>query len=78
MFNPRKLEQKYAILIAFAVSVSIRDRECEEVYRKAFLRNGGREEEYKDAMMIARFVTGNRAFVNGIYILGSACRPSTG
>jgi len=76
--NPRKLEQKYAILIAFAVSVSIRDRECEEVYRKAFLRNGGREEEYKDAMMIARFITGNRAFVNGIDILRSTCRPSTG
>ncbi len=69
IMNPIKLEKRYVFLIAYAVSSSIHDFECEKVYLKQYLKNGGNFKELLDAVSIVRFISGNRAFVNGIEIL---------
>jgi len=67
--NPLKLEKKYAFLIAYAVSASIHSLECEKVYLTQYLKHGGTVKELLDTVAIIRFITGNRAFVNGLEIL---------
>ncbi len=69
IMNPLKLEKRYAFLIAYAVSSSIHDLECEKVYLNQYFKNGGNFKELLDAVSIVRFISGNRAFVNGIEIL---------
>lgn len=69
LLSTRKLEKKYAFLIAFSVSASIHDKECERVYLNQYIRNDGNLDEIEDAIKIVRFITGNRAFVNAIEIL---------
>jgi len=69
LLTPRKLDKKYVFLIAYSVSVSIHDRECENVYLNQFIKNNGSIEEVEDAINIVRFITGNRAFVNALEIL---------
>ncbi len=69
IMNPLKLEKKYAFLIAYAVSASIHDFECEKVYLSQYFKNGGTVKELLDAVSIVRFISGNRAFVNGLEIL---------
>ncbi len=69
IMNPLKLEKRYVFLIAYAVSSSIHDFECEKVYLNQYFKNGGNFKELLDAVSIVRFISGNRAFVNGIEIL---------
>ncbi|PYB69060.1 hypothetical protein DMB44_00425 [Thermoplasma sp. Kam2015] len=69
MLKPVKLSAKEIYAIAFAVSASIRDRECEKVYLDQFVKNGGNKAEAEDILTITRFLSGNRAFVNGLNVL---------
>ncbi len=69
MLTPIKLQNKDIFSIALAVSVSIKGRECQKVYLSQFLRNGGTREEAEDILTTVRFLSGNRAFVNGLEIL---------
>ncbi|MEM0073958.1 MAG: carboxymuconolactone decarboxylase family protein [Thermoplasmatales archaeon] len=69
MLKPVKLSTKEVYAVAFAVSASIRDRECEKVYLSQFIKNGGNREEAEDILATVRFLVGNRAFVNGLEIL---------
>jgi AhpD family alkylhydroperoxidase len=71
LMKPKALDRKYVFAIAYAVSVSIRDRECQKVYLTQFLNNGGTAAELEDIITVTRFITGNRAFVNGLDILRS-------
>lgn len=78
MLTPLKLQNKDVYAIALGVSVSIRDRECQKVYLKQFLKSGGNREEAEDILTTARFLSGNRAFVNGIKILDDLRNQRTG
>ncbi len=69
MLTPLRIQNKDVFAIAFGVSASIRDRECQSVFLKQFLRSGGTREEAVDILMTVRFLSGNRAFVNGMEIL---------
>ncbi|MGC8609384.1 MAG: carboxymuconolactone decarboxylase family protein, partial [Thermoplasmata archaeon] len=69
MLKPIKLTAKDVYAIAFAVSASIRDRECEKIYLNQFIKNGGNRDEAEDILTTVRFIVGNRAFVNGLEIL---------
>ncbi|MCL4447170.1 MAG: carboxymuconolactone decarboxylase family protein [Thermoplasmatales archaeon] len=69
MLTPLKIQTKDVYAIALGVSASIRDRECQKVYLNQFLRNGGSREEAEDVLTTVRFLSGNRAYVNGIEIL---------
>ncbi len=69
LLKPLKLENKYVYAIAYAVSVSIHDKDCQNVYINQFLNNGGTLDEIEDLISIVRFISGNRAFVNGLDIL---------
>jgi alkylhydroperoxidase/carboxymuconolactone decarboxylase family protein YurZ len=71
LLKPKALDKKYLFAIAFAVSVSIRDKECQKVYLDQFIKNGGNAAELEDIITVTRFLTGNRAFVNGLDILKS-------
>jgi alkylhydroperoxidase/carboxymuconolactone decarboxylase family protein YurZ len=71
LLSPKALDKKYVFAIAFAVSVSIHDRECQKVYLDQFIKNGGNAAELEDIIAVTRFLTGNRAFVNGLDILRS-------
>ncbi len=71
MLSPLKIQNKEVFAIAFGVSASIRDRECQKVYLKQFQRSGGTREEAEDILTTVRFLSGNRAFVNGMEILNS-------
>ncbi|MEM0134095.1 MAG: carboxymuconolactone decarboxylase family protein [Thermoplasmatales archaeon] len=71
MLTPLAIQNKDVYAIAFGVSASIRDRECQKVYLKQFFRNGGSREEAEDVLTTVRFLSGNRAFVNGMEILKS-------
>ncbi|MGC8562801.1 MAG: carboxymuconolactone decarboxylase family protein [Thermoplasmata archaeon] len=78
MLTPLKLQNKDVYAIALGVSASIRDRECQRVYLKQFIRNGGNREEAEDVLTTVRFLSGNRAFVNGIKILDELRNERTG
>ena len=67
--SPLKLEKKYVFLIAYSVSASIHDYECEKIYLTQYIKSGGTFQELLDAYSIFRFIIGNRAFVNGLEIL---------
>ncbi len=67
--SPLKLETRYVFLIAYAVSASIHDYECEKVYLTQYFKIGGTVLELLDTISIIRFISGNRAFVNGLEIL---------
>jgi alkylhydroperoxidase/carboxymuconolactone decarboxylase family protein YurZ len=67
--SPLKLEKRYVFLIAYAVSASIHDYECEKVYLTQYFKIGGAVPELLDTIAIIRFISGNRAFVNGLEIL---------
>jgi alkylhydroperoxidase/carboxymuconolactone decarboxylase family protein YurZ len=69
MLKPIKLLPKDVYAIAFAVSASIQDRDCQKVYLGQFVKNGGSREEAEDILTTTRFLVGNRAFVNGLEIL---------
>lgn len=69
LLNPVKLESKYVFAISYAVSISIHDHECQDVYLKQFIKKGGNSQEIEDILAITRFLVGNRAFVNAIDIL---------
>jgi alkylhydroperoxidase/carboxymuconolactone decarboxylase family protein YurZ len=69
MLKPIKLSPKDVYAIAFAVSASIQDRDCQKVYLGKFIKNGGSREETEDILTTTRFLVGNRAFVNGLEIL---------
>ncbi|MGC8662026.1 MAG: carboxymuconolactone decarboxylase family protein [Nitrososphaeria archaeon] len=69
LLTPAALGRKHVFAVAFAVSVSIHDKECQKVYLDQFIRNGGTKGELEDIIFTARFLTGNRAFVNGLDIL---------
>ncbi|MEM0140876.1 MAG: carboxymuconolactone decarboxylase family protein [Thermoplasmatales archaeon] len=69
MLKPIRLSNKEVYAVAFAVSASIRDRECEKVYLSQFVKNGGTKGEAEDILTTVRFLVGNRAFVNGLEIL---------
>ncbi|MGC8546292.1 MAG: carboxymuconolactone decarboxylase family protein [Thermoplasmata archaeon] len=69
LLNPVKLESKYVFAISYAVSTSIHDHECQDVYLKQFIKKGGNSHEIEDILAITRFLVGNRAFVNAIDIL---------
>ncbi|MFP3132563.1 MAG: carboxymuconolactone decarboxylase family protein [Nitrososphaeria archaeon] len=71
LLKPKALDKKYIFAIAYAVSVSIHDRECQKVYLDQFIKNGGNAAELEDIIAVTRFLTGNRAFVNGLEILRS-------
>jgi len=71
LLKPKALDKKYIFAIAYAVSVSIHDRECQKVYLDQFIKNGGNAAELEDIITVTRFLTGNRAFVNGLDILRS-------
>ncbi|MGC8620168.1 MAG: carboxymuconolactone decarboxylase family protein [Thermoplasmata archaeon] len=71
LLNSKKLEKKYVFIIAYAVSASIHDRECEKVYLNQIIKNNGSIDEIQEAINIVRFITGNRAFVNALDILRS-------
>ncbi|MGC8573245.1 MAG: hypothetical protein ACP5L0_04500, partial [Caldisphaera sp.] len=51
------------------VSISLRDKECVKTYLDMFVKYGGNLDEIIDILSIARFISGNRAFVNSIDIL---------
>ncbi|MGC8558830.1 MAG: carboxymuconolactone decarboxylase family protein, partial [Nitrososphaeria archaeon] len=63
LLRPKALDKKYIFAIAYAVSVSIHDRECQKVYLGQFIKNGGNADELEDVITVTRFLTGNRAFV---------------
>ena len=69
LLNPIKLEKKYVFAISYAVSISIHDYECQDVYLKQFIKNGGSSQEIEDILAITRFIVGNRAFVNALDLL---------
>ena len=69
MLNPLKIHNKDVYAIALGVSASIRDRECQKVYLNQFFKNGGNREEAEDVLTTVRFLSGNRAYVNGLEIL---------
>lgn len=69
LLNPIKLDIKYIFAISYAVSISIHDVECQDVYLKQFIKNGGNAQEIEDILAITRFIVGNRAFVNALDIL---------
>ncbi|KAA8921927.1 carboxymuconolactone decarboxylase family protein [Thermoplasma sp.] len=69
MLKPIRLTAKEMYAIAFAVSSSIRDRECERVYLGQFAKNGGTRSEAEDILATTRFLVGNRSFVNGLDVL---------
>jgi alkylhydroperoxidase/carboxymuconolactone decarboxylase family protein YurZ len=69
MLKPIKLSAKDVYAIAFAVSASIQDRDCQKVYLGQFIKSGGNREEAEDILTTTRFLVGNRAFVNGLEIL---------
>jgi len=69
LLNPIKLEKKYVFAISYAVSISIHDYECQDVYLKQFIKNGGSSQEIEDVLAISRFIVGNRAFVNALDLL---------
>lgn len=69
MLTPLRIKNKDIYAIALGVSSSLRDRECQKVYLNQFLKNGGSREEAEDVLSTVRFLSGNRAFVNGIEIL---------
>jgi len=69
MLKPRSLNMKDVFAIAFAVSASIRDRECEKIYLEQLRKNGGTKEEVEDILTTVRFIVGNRAYVNSLDIL---------
>jgi len=71
LLKPKALDKKYIFAIAYAVSVSIHDKECQKVYLDQFIKNGGNAAELEDIIAVTRFLTGNRAFVNGLEILRS-------
>ncbi|MGC8599768.1 MAG: carboxymuconolactone decarboxylase family protein [Nitrososphaeria archaeon] len=71
LLTPVALGRKYAFAVAFAVSISIHDKECQKVYLDQFIRNGGTKGELEDIIFTTRFLVGNRAFVNGLDILKS-------
>jgi alkylhydroperoxidase/carboxymuconolactone decarboxylase family protein YurZ len=71
MLTPIKIQTKDVYAIALGVSASIRDRECQKVYLSQFIRNGGSRDEAEDVLTTVRFLSGNRAFVNGMEILKS-------
>lgn len=41
LLNFIKLEKKYVFAISYAVNISIHDYECQDVYLKQFIKNGG-------------------------------------
>ncbi len=69
LLNSRKLEKKYVFLIAYSVSASIHDKDCEKVYMEQYIKNYGSIDEIQEAINIVRFITGNRVFVNALDIL---------
>ena len=69
MLKPSKLSQKEVYAVALAVSISIRDKDCQAVYLSQFKKTGGTKQEAEDILTTTRFLVGNRAFVNGIDIL---------
>ena len=69
MLNTLKIQSKDLYAIALGVSFSIRDRECQRMYLNQFLRNSGSREEAEDVLATVRFLSGNRAFVNGMEVL---------
>ncbi len=69
LLNPIELDRKYVFAISLAVSISIHDYECQDVYLKQFIRNGGTSSEVEDILAVTRFLAGNRAFVNGLEVL---------
>jgi alkylhydroperoxidase/carboxymuconolactone decarboxylase family protein YurZ len=71
LLKPKALNKKYIFAIAYVVSVSIHDRECQKVYLDQFIKNGGNAAELEDIIAVTRFLTSNRAFVNGLEILRS-------
>jgi len=75
MLKPRSLNMKDVFAIAFAVSASIRDRECEMIYLDQLRKNGGTKEEVEDILTTVRFIVGNRAFVNSLDILKDIAGP---
>ncbi len=69
LLNSRRLEKKYVFLIAYAVSASIHDNECEKVYLNQIIKNNGSIDEIQEVINIVRFITGNRVFVNALDML---------
>ncbi len=69
LMSPFRVERKYMFLMAFAVSVSIRYKECAKVYLTQFFLSGGKKSEMEDALFLTRFVTGNRALISAMDIL---------
>ncbi|MGC9182418.1 carboxymuconolactone decarboxylase family protein [Caldisphaera sp.] len=69
LINSSRLDKKYMFAIALAVSISLRDKECVKTYLDMFVKYGGNLDEIIDILSIARFISGNRAFVNSIDIL---------
>lgn len=69
LLNSRMLDKKYVFLIAYAVSVSIHDKDCEKVYLSQYIKNNGSIDEIQETINIVRFITGNRVFVNALDML---------
>lgn len=69
LLTPLKLEKRNMFAIAYAVAVSVHDKECQNVYLDQFINNGGSLDEIEDIISVVRFISGNRAFVNGLDIL---------
>jgi alkylhydroperoxidase/carboxymuconolactone decarboxylase family protein YurZ len=69
LLSPLSLERKTVFLIAFSVSVSLRDQYYAPVYLNQYFRNGGSLSYMEDAISIARFVTGNKVVTTGMEML---------
>ena len=69
LLHPLSLDMKSVFLIAYAVSVSISSEVCSKTYLSQFIRIGGTLPEIEDAISVARFISGNRAFISSSEIL---------
>lgn len=69
LLSPFSLDKKTVFLVAFAISVSLRDQSCAPVYLNQYFRNGGNIRNMEDAISIARFVTGNKVITTSMDML---------
>ncbi|MGP6207777.1 carboxymuconolactone decarboxylase family protein [Cuniculiplasma sp. SKW3] len=75
LLSPVELEKKYTFLIAYAISVSIRDPDCASVYLQAYFNAGGKVDEAVDAIAVSRFITGNKALTYSADIMKLMINP---
>lgn len=75
LLSPFEIEKKYVFLIAYGISISIRDSDCASVYLNAYFNSGGKIDEVVDTIAVSRFITGNKALTSSIDILKMMVNP---